>query len=327
MPSEDDLCISIDLGGTRMRVAIVNRVGVLIAREDTLTLAAQGKEQTLERLTKIITQLLPYTEGRQLVGISASVAGSADPYTAIIHNANNLPGWDGFSLKPMLEEMFGIPVWALNDGTLGAIGEHIYGIGKGLRNLIYVTVSTGIGGGIIIDGKPIIGHRGSAGEIGHMSIDRNGIECKCGNIGCLETLASGTAIANRAIERLEQGQQSILRDIVKGDLSTITAAMVMRTASQFDPFAMALVDQFAKDLAIGLVNLLHIFDPQIIILGGGVSQSYSMYSLALSKAMHTNTMAHLREHINVVPSKLGDDVSLLGAASLAFQRAERGELG
>lgn len=325
MPSEDDLCISVDIGGTRMRVALVNRVGVLLAREDALTLAEQGKEQALERLTRIIAQLIPYTEGKELVGIGASLAGSVNPYSTIIHNANNLPGWDGFSLKSILEDMFRIPVWALNDATLGAIGEHVYGIGKGLRNLIYVTVSTGIGGGIIIDGKPIIGHTGSAGEIGHMSIDRNGPVCKCGNIGCLETLASGTAIANRAIGRLGQGQKSILRDIVKGNLSNITAAMVMKTASQFDPFAMALVDQFANDLAVGLVNLLHIFDPQIIILGGGVSQSYSIYSVALSKAMHTHAMAHLREHINVVPSVLGDDVSLLGAASLAFQRAERGE--
>ena len=325
MPNENDICITIDLGGTKMRVALINRAGVLLAREDSLTGADQGREQTLERLTKIITQLIPYTEGRKLVGIGASVAGSIDPYTAIMHNANNLPGWDGFSLKPMLEETFRIPVWALNDATLGAIGEHVYGIGKGLQNLIYVTVSTGIGGGIIINGNPIIGHRGSAGEIGHMSIDRNGPVCKCGNVGCLETLASGTAIANRAIEGLGQGQKSMLQDIVNGDLSKITAAMVMRTASQFDSFAMELVDQFAKNLAIGLVNLLHIFDPQIIILGGGVSQSYSIYSAVLSKAMHTNTMPHLREHINVVPSVLGDDVSLLGAASLAFQRAERGE--
>ena len=323
MARKEDLSIAIDLGGTKMRVAVIDRAGVFLQREEEPTLAHHGREQAVERLTQIITHLIPSTKGRELVGIGASLASPVDPDTATMYNPPNLPGWDGFSIKPLLEETFGIPVWAANDAILGAVGEHAYGIGQGVQNLIYVTVSTGVGGGIIVDGKPLLGARGFAGEIGHMSIDRNGPLCKCGNAGCLETLASGTAIANLALERLEQGEESILQETVKGDLAKVNAEAVMKAAAQGDPLARDLVEQFARDLGLGLVNLLHIFDSQVIILGGGISQSYQIYSTALNAAIRSNVMAHLREHILLVPSVLGDNASLLGAAHLAFQRGGR----
>ena len=322
---KEDVSIAIDLGGTKMRVAVIDRAGTLLQREEQPTLANQGRERTVERLIQIMTRLMTTIQGREVIGIGASLAGPVDPDTATMYSPPNLPGWDGFSLKPLLEETFGIPMWAVNDATLGAIGEHSYGIGRGVANLVYVTVSTGVGGGIIADGKPILGARGFAAEIGHMSIDRNGPICKCGNVGCLETLASGTAIANLALERLKWGEESILQEMAKRDLAQVNAKAVMEAAGQGDSLALELVDQFARDLGLGLVNLLHIFDPQMIILGGGVSQSYQIYSTALNTAIRSNVMAHLREHINIVTSVLGDDVSLLGAAHLAFQRGGRDE--
>ena len=327
MASKDDVSIAIDLGGTKMRVAVIDKAGTLLQREEEPTLAHQGREQTVERLTQIITRLMASTRGMEVIGIGASLAGPVDPDTATMYSPPNLPGWDGFSLKPVLEEAFGVPVWAVNDATLGAVGEHAYGIGRGVANLVYVTVSTGIGGGIIADGKPLLGARGFAAEIGHMSIDRNGPLCKCGNVGCLETLASGTAIANLALERLGRGEESILQEMAKGDLAKVDAKAVMEAAAQGDSLAVALVNQFARDLGLGLVILMHIFDPQMIILGGGVSQSYHSYSPALDAAIRSNVMAHLREHINIVTSVLGDNASLLGAAHLAFQRGGRDELG
>ena len=325
MVSMGDLCISIDLGGTKMRVAVVDKAGTLVQRDAELTLAHQGRDQTVERLTRMIAQLISLTGEKELVGIGASLAGPVDPDTGTMHSPPNLPGWDGFSPKTLLEKTFNLPVWAANDASLGAIGEHTYGIGQGVTNMLYLTVSTGIGGGIIVDGSPILGARGFAGELGHMSIDRNGPLCKCGNVGCLETFASGTAIARFARERLEGGQNSLIREIVEGDLTRVSAKVVMEAAHQGDPLAGELVEQFARDLGLGLVNLMHIFDPQMIILGGGVSQSYQIYSTALNAAIQRHVMAHLREHINVVTSVLGDDAPLLGAAHLAFQRGWRGE--
>jgi glucokinase len=323
MASREDVSISIDLGGTKMRVAVIDRAGTLLQREEEPTLAHQGREQAVERLAQIIARLISSTNGREVIGIGASLASPVDPDTAIMYSPPNLPGWDGFSLKPLLEGRFGIPMWAVNDATLGAVGEHAYGIGRGVANLVYVTVSTGIGVGIITDGKPLLGARGFAAEIGHMVIDKNGPPCGCGNTGCLEALASGTAIANMALERLERSEESILQEMANGDPTDVNAKTVMEAAAQGDSLAVALVDQFARDLGLGLVNLMHIFDPQMIILGGGVSQSYQVYSNALDAAIRGNVMAHLREHINVVTSVLGDDVSLLGAAHLAFQRGGR----
>lgn len=324
MASMEDLCVSIDLGGTKMRVAVIDRSGTLIQRDEEPTLAPQGREQTVERLTRIIAKLIFLAGNRKLVGIGASLAGPVDPDTGTMNSPPNLPGWDGFSLKPLLEQTFNLPMWAANDATLGAIGEHSYGIGQGVTNLLYLTVSTGIGGGIIVDNSPILGARGFAGELGHMSIYRNGPLCTCGNVGCLETFASGTAVAKFARERLEGGQDSLIRKVVDGDLAGVNSKMVMDAAGQGDPLAMELVEQFASNLGLGLVNLMHIFDPQMIVLGGGVSQSYQVYSAALNAAIRRHVMAHLREHINVVVSTLGDDASLLGAAHMAFQRGVRG---
>ena len=325
MARQEDLCIAIDVGGTKTRVALIDRTGTLLQRDSEATLANQGREQTVERLTRMIARLISLSGGGNLIGIGASLASPVDPDTATMYNPPNLPGWDGFSPKSLLEETFHIPVWAANDATLGAIGEHAYGIGQGVTNLIYLTVSTGIGGGIIVDGNPILGARGFAGELGHISIDRNGPSCSCGNVGCLETFASGTAIAKFARERLEKKQDSLILEMVEGDITRVNAKVVMEAAGQGDSLAVELVEQFARDLGLGLVNLMHIFDPQMIIIGGGVSQSSHVYSAALDAAIRHNVMAHHLEHINVVTSVLGDDASLLGAANLTFQRGGREE--
>jgi glucokinase len=240
-----------------------------------------------------------------------------------MNNPPNLPGWDNFSLKPLLEATFNLPFWAANDATLGAIGEHACGIGQGISNLLYITVSTGIGGGIIVNGSPFLGSRGFAGELGHMSIDRNGPSCACGNRGCLEMFASGTAIARFARERLENGETSLILEMAGKDITNVNSKMVMEAADRRDPLGVELIEQFARDLGLGLVNLIHIFDPQMIIIGGGVSQSSRTYSAALDATIRSNVIPHLKEHINVVTSVLGDDASLLGAATLAFQRVGR----
>jgi glucokinase len=325
MASRNDLCIAIDLGGTKMRVALIDRAGTLLERDSEPTLTDQGREQTVERLTGMVVRLLSLAEGKEMVGIGASLAGPVDPDTSTLYNPPNLPGWDGFSLKPLLENTFHIPFWAANDATLGAIGEHAYGVGQGVSDLIYLTVSTGIGGGIIVDDKPVLGARGYAGELGHISIDRNGPLCTCGNVGCLETFASGTAIAKFARECLETGRASLMQEMVAGNLALLDAQVVMEAACQHDSLARELVEQFARDLGLGLVNLMHIFDSQMIIIGGGVSLSHRIYSKTLDTAIRRRLMANLREHINVVTSALGDDSSLLGAAYLAFQRGGRGE--
>ena len=174
MTGMDDLCIAMDVGGTRTRVALVDRAGNVVLREGGGTQALAGADEALERIAAFIESLLTRTDGRRVVGIGASLAGPVDPVTGTLYAPPNLPGWDGFSPGASLEPRFGLQVWAANDATLGAVGEHAYGAGQGVDNLVYLTVSTGIGGGVIADGKPLTGARGYAAELGHMVIDKSG---------------------------------------------------------------------------------------------------------------------------------------------------------
>ncbi|MDE2860380.1 MAG: ROK family protein [Chloroflexota bacterium] len=324
MAGMDDLCIAMDVGGTRTRVALVDRAGNVVLREGGGTQALAGSDEALERIATFIDSLLTRTGERRVVGIGASLAGPVDPVTGTLYAPPNLPGWDGFSPGASLEPRFGLPVWAANDATLGAVGEHAYGAGRGLDNMVYLTVSTGIGGGVIADGEPLTGARGYAAELGHMVIDRNGPPCSCGSRGCLESLASGTSTARFAREGLARGEGRLLAEIAGGDPSKVTSALVMDAAVRGDPLAAGIMHRFVEDLGLGLANLMHIFDPDLIVLGGGVSRSFDDYADALLAATRRQTMANLRDKVNVTATALGDDAPLLGAARLAFQRAERG---
>ncbi|MBI2856566.1 MAG: ROK family protein [Chloroflexi bacterium] len=320
---QQDLAIAVDLGGTNLRVAVVDAAGVVLHRVRELTQAHLGPENAVERLVHILSSLARSAGADRLVGLGVSVASPVDPNTGIMYNPPSLPGWDGFSLKPVLEAAFHLPVCLANDATLAAVGEHAYGIGVGVANLVYMTISTGIGGGVLIDGHPVMGAGGFASEIGHMSIDRNGRPCKCGNVGCLETLASGTALASRVRERLAEGAVSVLGDLFGDDLRGLGAREVMRAASQRDPLAVEVVEQFARDLGLGIVNLLNVFDPQVVILGGGVCNSLHVFYPLLRAEVHQHAMSHMKGRIPLALSVLGDDAALLGAAYQVFQRERR----
>lgn len=324
MTGMDDLCIAMDVGGTRTRVALVDRAGNVVQREGGQTQATAGSQEALERIASFIEVLLTRTGERRLVGIGASLAGPVDPVTGTLYAPPNLPGWDGFSPGAELTPRFGLPVWAANDATLGAVGEHAYGAGRGLDNMVYLTVSTGIGGGVIADGEPLLGARGYAAELGHMVIDRNGPLCSCGARGCLESLASGTSMARFAREGLARGEGELLLEMAGGDTSRVTSALVVEASIRGDPLAVDIMRKFVEDLGLGLANLMHIFDPDLIVLGGGVSRSFDDYAEALLAATRSHTMANLRDKVNVTATALGDDAPLLGAARMAFQRAERG---
>ena len=314
-----------DMGGTQTRVALIDREGNIARRQAAPTLERQGRDAVMQRLAHALKQAAASVDTALIAGVGLSVASPIDPASGEMYNPPNLSGeeWHLYSPVPYLEEALSLPVWAANDATLGAMGEYAFGAGKGCRNMIYMTVSTGIGGGIVIDGKLYTGASGFAGEIGHITIDRNGTTdgCNCGNVGCLEALASGTALARAARERLAAGEQSALTELARGDIANVDARMVADAAHAGDALALDLMRDMGDCIGAGVVSLMNIFDPDLIVIGGGVSRSLDLLLPAIRNQISRRAMAHLRHRMPVVQSQLGDDVGLLGAAALAFANA------
>jgi glucokinase len=219
----------------------------------------------------------------------------------------------------MVNRKYQVKTFLINDASAAALGEHEFGAGKGVDNLIYLTVSTGIGGGIIIDGRLYLGPSGSAGEIGHMTIDVNGPQCSCGNIGCLEMLASGTAIAREAVKRIRAGGRSSLSEMLGGKIENITAEQVGVAAQGGDSLAMEIIHRAASYLGMGMVNLVNIFNPEMIIVGGGVAQMGDLLLDPARRVVEARAFKLPAQAVRIVPARLGDEAGVMGAAVFAFQ--------
>ena len=314
--------LAIDLGGTKIRTAVISNEGQIIAKDYCLTLADEGREAVTGRILFAIDHLLSLRniDLSQLHSISIAAAGAINLDKGVITSSPNIPGWYNVPLREIVKSKYGVDTFLINDANAAALGEHEFGVGRGVNNLILLTVGTGIGGGIIIDGKLYSGPSGSAGEIGHMTIDVNGPRCNCGNTGCLETLASGTAVAREAIKRIKQGERSSLTEIVGGEIENITGEKVSVAAQGGDSLALEVISQAATYLGIGMVNLVNIFNPEMIIVGGGVAKMGDLLLNPARQVVRERAFKLSAEAVRIVPTQLGDDSGLLGAAVFAFQQ-------
>ncbi len=319
--------LAIDLGGTKILAAIISTKGKVLARKHYLTLANEGPQSVINRIFSAIDYLLSLRNiaPSQLDSISIAAAGAINLEKGIITLSPRLPGWYDIPLRDIVEEKYRVNTFLVNDANAAALSEHQFGAGKGVNNLIYITVSTGIGGGIIINGKLYSGVSGSAGELGHMTIDVNGPKCNCGNIGCWEMLASGTAVAEEAKRRIRQGEKTSLAKIVKSDIGNITAEKVEKAARDGDSLAQEVILEAATYLGIGMVNLVHIFNPEMIIVGGGMSKMGDLLFNPARQMIRERAHQLSAQAVRVVPAQLGDDAGVLGAAVFARQQGD--ELG
>jgi glucokinase len=308
--------VAVDLGGTQFRVALGTSEGEIEWRTSRPTRAERGPQATLDSIFDAVQEAVAATRDRGTIkGIGIGAPGPVDPWAGVIHTPPNLPGWDGVPLKRMFEEKFDIPTQVANDANLAAVGEHRYGAGRGLADVIYVTASTGIGGGIIANNQLLLGHRGYAGEIGHMTISMNGPRCGCGNAGCLEALASGTAIARRARELVSTSEDTKLRLIAPTE---ITAKVVAEMANQGDQLARQIFQEAAVALGTGMANLALLFNPQRIIIGGGLSKAGPLLWDTMLETVRARAMAPCQEDLEIVPAGLADDAGLFGGLALAI---------
>ena len=324
----EPVALVMDLGGTWMRAALAIRGGDLLWKARVPSNSHEGREAVIARAESLLNRGISEVGNREIVGIGMAVAGPVNFATGTMYSPPQIPFLDGVSFKSVLEtggvRPPGVewPILVDNDATLAALGEYTYGSGVGARTLVYITISTGIGGGVVMDGRPLRGAHGMAGELGHMSVDRNGPLCKCGHIGCLEAFASGTAIADAARRYVEEGGASLMGDMVSGDSSRMSAETVFAAAARDDPAAKEILEDVSQALGAGLVNILHIFNPDIIVIGGGVSGNWDYLLPRVQTYIQAHAMSHvLKLGYKLVVSSLGDDIGLVGAAALVWQES------
>jgi glucokinase len=316
-----DAVIAVDLGGTQLRTALYGPQRQVLARLAEPTRAHEGVEPVLQRLIEGVRSMGDVAQAGwgRINAIGVSAPGPLDPRRGVIHWAPNLPGWRDVPLVDRLSKVLGRPVFLGNDGSLAALAEQRCGAGRGQADLVYITVSTGIGGGVISDGQLILGRGGLGGEVGHMTVEASGPRCKCGNVGCLETLASGMAIARQARESVAAGARTCIADLVNGDLERIEAKLVHEAARQGDVVAVDLFRKAGMYLGIGIVNMMYLFNPGMVIIGGGVSKAGDLLFVPMQATVRQRIHEIYWRDCPIVGAALGDDVCLTGAAILAME--------
>jgi glucokinase len=306
--------LAIDIGGTQLRASLFPTDSTQAITTKKIATKAQSN-QPIDRLIKLIESIWPYNGGIKKIGVA--IPGPVDPFRGIVFVAPNIPGWENLALQKILQDRFKTPVVVGNDANLAALGEWKYGAGRGHNHLIYITVSTGIGGGIIEDGRLLLGKRGLAAEIGHITVDPNGPLCGCGQRGHLEAIASGTAIARWVTEQIEADTE-ICRNSSLAKLPVISARDVSEAAAKHDTLALAALERAGTFMGIGIADFLHLFNPSTVIIGGGVSHSGSPFFDPMYRALRNHVISPgYLEDLSIVQAALGDNAGLLGALALA----------
>lgn len=295
--------IGVDLGGTKILTGLVHETGVIEQTVELKTGAVEGPEAVIKRIIQSVEQVKKMVKSSQISGIGIGAPGPLNPRTGMVLSPPNLPGWDRIPLRQRIQEHFDLPSFLENDANAAALAEYRYGAGKGSKNMVYVTVSTGIGGGLILDGKLYQGSDGFAGELGHIVVDSHGPECSCGNRGCLEALASGTAIAQRAKEVF--GNPYNTKEVAKMAMAGNAAAA-------------SILDEAFQYLGVGLTNIVNIFNPEKIVIGGGVAQIGEVMFKKITEIVGSKSLPAMRHVVQIVPAMLGKNAGMIGSAILPF---------
>lgn len=305
MTATKKYAIGIDLGGTNLRVALVSRDGEIVRK-----IKKPSTEPVLEAIISAIDEI----KQPEIAGIGLGVAGLIDRKRGRVFISPNLHAIEGIDLVREIRARFSLPVMIENDANVAALGEKTAGAGKGFDNFVLLTLGTGIGGGIIHKGKLL----DVSAEIGHMSINADAEKCPCGNIGCLETYASARAMIAKAVVMLEKENESILKECCKGSIYKITPEDIYKAALEGDALSREILKDAGRFLGVGIANIINIMSPEAIILTGGLVGAWNIYVQEAIKEASRRAFKELFESVKIIPSSLGDDAGIVGAASLVF---------
>ncbi len=318
--TRQNLFIGIDLGATKISTALVDATGKIIARDYRETRAVEGQKAVVERMLDAARRVMGEADSApsQVTAVGVCSPGPIDTRTRVVTAPPNLPGWKNVPLGQLIEEALGVTAFLENDANAAALGEHRFGAGRGVQDMIYVTASTGIGGGLILNGQLYSGTTGAAGEIGHITVLPWGPYCGCGNRGCLEALASGTAIAREGREMVRRGVPTLIAELAAGHLERVTAKLVAGAADQGDIAAQEILAEAMAYLGVGMANLVNLFNPELIVIGGGLTNMGEGLFGPVRRAIERRAFPAAARAVKVVPAELGDDVGVLGAVAVAM---------
>jgi glucokinase len=311
--------LGLDVGGTKLAAGVVRGDGTVLSRLVEPSRVSEGPQAMVARHLDMGRRAVDASGvgWDDIAAVGIACGGPLDPLTGVIQSPLSLPGWDDLPLTRIVAEALERPCVVDNDATLGALAEWWFGAGRsrGVRHLVYLTISTGVGGGLVLDGRVFRGAASNAGELGHLTIDYRGRPCACGRRGCVEAYCSGTNIAARAREALATNEASTLREV-----SPITARDVARAASEGDAVARRIWDETTEMLGSAVANILDAFNPELVVLGGGVTRAGSQLLDPVRETGLRLAMPPARQAADVVLAELGDDLGIVSAAAAAFER-------
>lgn len=309
------LFIGVDVGGTKVAAGIVDSRGQ-IRYPARIPMAAADAAMGLSSVTSSIDSVRQAASS-PIAGIGICAPGPLDPHTGVILNPPNLPAWRNFPLAAEISKTYSLPVKLDNDGNAAALAEALWGAGRGYKNVFYATIGTGIGTGIIFDGRIYHGRTGAAAEGGHLTIDYRGPRCPCGKFGCIEVLASGTAIARRVSEKVAAGRPSSIKDFAAG--GAITAEMVAQAYAANDLLAKEILQETAFFLTVWLGNIVDLLEPDVMIIGGGASSLIHPFFDEIRRGLPAWSVNQRVGEIPLLPAHYGPDAGIAGAAALCLQ--------
>lgn len=320
---EEKKIIGIDLGGTSVKFAVVSTKGELIDKWSILTdITDNGNHITPSIINSLKTYMSDHRyTAKDFIGIGMGSPGTVNRHEGTVIGAYNLNWVTIQPVKEQIEQATGIPFFIDNDANVAALGEQWIGAGHNEPNVVFVTLGTGVGGGVIMNNQLLHGAIGAAGEIGHMTVDREGYECTCGKNGCLETVASATGVVRVAKDRaVDYSKESALKSQILGE-ETVDTKMIMDAAREGDVFATAVVDEISDYLGLACGNIANLLNPSTIVIGGGVSKAGEFLAEKIRERFSVYAFPTIREHTNIRIAELGNDAGVIGASSLVLNES------
>ena len=316
--------VGVDIGGTNITAGLVDREGKIIARSHRPALATEGPAATLGMVKEAIREVLGQAGVAldQVTGIGMGVPGLHRSAEGICLFSPNLAGWRNVDVVGPIRDELGLATYMLNDVKTATLGEHRFGAGRGYDHMVMITLGTGIGGGVISDGQLRLGSSEGFSEVGHMVIEVDGPLCTCGNRGCWEALAARDAIIRRMIFALATGRPSRLAEAIEYDQSQITPALVAEYAAQGDPLAAQVWEESMMYVGVGVVNLVTLYNPQVLVIGGGIAQAGDLVFAPVLRTVKARAHMVPASSVKIVPSALGEDAAVVGGACLVLAYLE-----